>query len=173
LLRRPGLLASRRLLAPLLLAAGLTGCLYGFAGGGLPPSIKTVALLPFDNQTAEPTLTQEVQSSVREAIERRLGLRQASESQADAVVRGSIVRYEPDLPVQYTGGEDRTVDVTRRLVQITVSVEIIDQKLNKPIWSNRSLLVDGEYDPGQELQGRDRALEKLVTNIVEGAQSQW
>jgi lipopolysaccharide assembly LptE-like protein len=173
LLRRSGLLASRRLLSPLLFAAGLTGCLYGFAGGGLPPSIKTVALLPFDNQTAEPTLTQEVQTSVREAVERRLGLRQASESQADAVVRGSIVRYEPDLPVQYTGGEDRTVDVTRRLVQITVSVEIIDQKLNKPIWSNRSLLVDGEYDPGQELQGRDRALEKLVTNIVEGAQSQW
>jgi hypothetical protein len=173
LLRRSGLLASRRLLAPLLLAAGLTGCLYGFAGGGLPPSIKTVALLPFDNQTAEPTLTQEVQTSVREAVESRLGLRQASESQADAVVRGTIVRYEPDLPVQYTGGEDRTVNVTRRLVQITVSVEIIDQKLNKPIWSNRSLLVDGEYDPGQEQDGRDVALQKLVTNIVEGAQSQW
>ena len=126
--RRSGLLASRKLLAPLLLVAGLTGCLYGFAGGGLPPSIKTVALLPFDNQTAEPTLTQEVQSSVREAVERRLGLRQASESQADAVVRGTIVRYEPDLPVQYIGGEDRTVSVTRRLVQITVSVEILDQK---------------------------------------------
>jgi TolB-like protein len=173
LLRRSGLLASRRLLAPLLLAAGLTGCLYGFAGGGLPPSIKTVALLPFDNQTAEPTLTQEVQTSVREAVERRLGLRQASESQADAVVRGSILRYEPDLPVQYVGGADRAVNVTRRLVQITVSVEIVDQKQNKPIWANRSLLVDGEYDPGQELAGRTRALDKLVTNIVEGAQSQW
>lgn len=170
---RSGLLASPKLLGPLLLAAGLTGCLYGFAGGGLPPSIKTVALLPFDNQTAEPTLTQEVQTSVREAVERRLGLRQASESQADAVVRGTIIRYEPDLPVQYSGGENRTVNVTRRLVQITVSVEIIDQKLNKPIWQNRSLLVDGEYEPGQERSGRDRALEKLVTNIVEGAQSQW
>jgi hypothetical protein len=171
--QRSGPLVSPKLFGSLLLAAGLTGCLYGFAGGGLPPSIKTVALLPFDNQTAEPTLTQEVQTSVREAVERRLGLRQASESQADAVVRGAIIRYEPDLPVQYTGGDNRTVNVTRRLVQITVSVEIIDQKLNKPIWQNRSLLVDGEYDPGQERSGRDRALEKLVTNIVEGAQSQW
>ena len=35
------------------------------------------------------------------------------------------------------------------------------------------LLVQGDYDPGQERQGRDRALEDLVTNIVEGAQSQW
>jgi hypothetical protein len=153
---------------------GLTGCLYGFAGGGLPPSIKTVALLPFDNQTAEPTLTQEVGSSVREALERRLGLRQASEGQADAVVRGTIVRYEPDLPVQYTGNEDsRTVNVTRRLVQITVSVEIMDQKAQKPLWQRSGLVLEGEYDPGQERSGRDRALEKLVTNIVEGAQSQW
>lgn len=171
---RSGSIANPRLVFLLLLAAvGLTGCLYGFAGGGLPPSIKTVALLPFDNQTAEPTLTQEVSSSVREALERRLGLRQASEAQADAVVRGTIVRYEPDLPVQYSGSEDRTVNVTRRLVQITVSVEIMDQKLQKPLWQRSGLVLEGEYDPGQEGSGRDRALEKLVTNIVEGAQSQW
>jgi hypothetical protein len=168
-----GLLASRRLFTPLLLIAGLNGCLYGFAGGGLPPTVKTVALLPFDNQTAEPTLTQEVGNSVREALERRLGLRQASANQADAVVRGSIVRYEPDLPVQYTGGEDRTVSVTRRILQITVSVEILDQKQGKPIWQRSGLVVEGDYDTGQETQGRARALDKLVTNIVEGAQSQW
>jgi Lipopolysaccharide-assembly len=151
----------------------LTGCLYGFAGGGLPPTIKTVALLPFENQTAEPTLTQEVGNSVREALERRLGLRQASATQADALVRGAIVRYEPDLPVQYTGGEDRTVSVTRRLVQITVSVEILDQRQAKPIWQRSGLVLEGDYDTGQERQGRERALDKLVTNIVEGAQSQW
>jgi hypothetical protein len=155
------------------MAAGLAGCLYGFAGGGLPPAIKTVALLPFDNQTAEPTLTQEVASSVREALQSRLGLRSASEAQADALVRGTIVRYEPDLPVQYTGGENQPINVTKRLVQITVSVEIMDQRQGKPLWQRSGLVLEGEYDPGQELQGRDRALDKLVTNIVEGAQSQW
>ena len=154
-------------------AAGLAGCLYGFAGGGLPPTIKTVALLPFDNQTAEPTLTQEVASSVREALQSRLGLRSASEAQADALVRGTIVRYEPDLPVQYTGQDNRTVNVTKRELQITVSVEIMDQKRGKPLWQRSGLLLKGEYDPGQEVQGRERALDDLVTNIVEGAQSQW
>jgi hypothetical protein len=168
-----GLRVGRRLLVPLLLAGSLTGCLYGFAGGGLPPSIKTVAILPFENQTAEPTLTQEVSVRVREAVQSRLGLRQASESQADAVVRGTIVRYEPDLPVQYTGGENRSVSVTRRLVQVTVSVEIVDQKQGKPIWQRSGLVLDGEYAPGQEADGRSKALDKLVTNIVEGAQSQW
>ena len=152
--------------------AAAAGC-YGFAGGGLPPAIRTVALLPFDNQTAEPTLTQEVGNSVREALERRLGLRQASANQADALVRGVILRYDPDLPVQYTGGDDRTVSVTRRLVQITVSAEMLDQKQDKPIWQRSGVLIQGDYEPGRERQGRDQALEDLVTNIVEGAQSPW
>jgi lipopolysaccharide assembly LptE-like protein len=156
------------------LSAVLLGGCYGFAGGGLPPTIKTVAVLPFDNQTAEPTLTQEVSVTVREAVEGRLGLRQAGERQADAVVRGSITRYEPDLPVAYTGNEgENDVTVTRRQVQITVSVEILNQHTGKPLWERSGLLLEGDYEPGQELEGRSKALDKLVTNIVEGAQSQW
>jgi len=151
----------------------LGGCLYGFAGGGLPPSIKTVAVLPFDNQTPEPTLTQEISTAVREAVENRLGLRQASEAQADAVVRGTISRYEPDLPVAYAGDEDNQVQVTRRLVQISVSVEILDVREGKTLWQRSGLLLEGDYEPGREIEGRQRALDKLVTNIVEGAQSQW
>lgn len=162
-----GLLASLSVLL-------LGGCLYGFAGGGLPPSIKTVAVLPFDNQTPEPTLTQEVSVAVREAVQSRLGLREASESQADAVVHGIIARYEPDLPVAYQGNtQNNQVTVSRRLVQITVSVEILDQRRGKPLWSRSGLLLEGDYSPGQEADGRKKALDKLVTNIVEGAQSQW
>lgn len=149
----------------------LTGC-YGFAGGGLPPSVKTVAVLPFDNQTPEPTLTQEISRAVREAVEQRLGLRQSAESRADAVVRGSITRYEPDLPVAYTGG-DSAVTVTRRQVEITVSVEILDQKQGKALWERNGLTVRGDYEPGREADGRQKALDELVVNIVEGAQSQW
>ena len=66
--------------------------MYGFAGGGLPTHIRTVAVLPFDNQTGEVALTQEVAEAVRLAMESRLGLRVAAEEQADAVVRGSITR---------------------------------------------------------------------------------
>jgi hypothetical protein len=153
-------------------ALALGGCLYGFAGGGLPPSVKTVAVLPFDNQTPEPTLTQEISRAVREAVEQRLGLRQSAESRADAVVRGSITRYEPDLPVAYVGG-DSVVNVTRREVQITVSVEILDQKQGKPLWQRNGLTVRGDYESGNEREGRRKALDDLVVNIVEGAQSQW
>ncbi len=149
------------------------GCLYGFAGGGLPPNVKTVAILPFENLTPEPTLTRDIQDAVRDAMEGRLGLRQAGEGSADAVVRGTISRYEPDLPVAYQGTTDTDVQVTQRLVQITVAVEIVDQRTGKTLWERSSLTLDGNYDPGRELDGRRRAYERLVTNIVEGAQSQW
>lgn len=153
----------------------VSGCLYGFAGGGLPPGIKTVAVLPFDNLTTEPTLTQEISNSVREAVQGRLGLRQAGEQQADALVRGSITRYEPDFPVAFSSAANNRVEVNRRLVQITVSVEIVDQKEGKTIWQRQGLTLEGDYEPGRESEsdGRRKALDKLVTNIVDGAQSQW
>ena len=166
----------RRLSGSLLLLSlsllALGGC-YGFAGGGLPPGIRTVAVLPFDNLTPEPTLTQEVQTAVRDAVEGRLGLRQSGEQSADAIVKGSIQRYEPDLPVAYQGVQNNQVDVTRRLVQITVNVEISNQRTGKILWQRSGLTLQGDYAIGQEASGHQKAYNQLVTNIVEGAQSQW
>lgn len=169
-------LRFRRTPGPVLAAASallIAGCLYGFAGGGFPPEIRTVAVLPFDNLTADPTLTAEVTSAVREAVERRLGLRSAGESQADAVVRGTITRYEPDLPVAFTAGQEGRAQVTKRLVQIMVTVQIVDRKADKVLWEQTGLRLEGDYDTGREAEGRRKALERLTTSIVEGAQSQW
>jgi hypothetical protein len=164
-----------RSIALLALAASwsfLPAC-YGFAGGGLPPHVKTVAILPFDNQTPEPALTQEVSQAVQDAMERRLGLRIASEATADAVVRGAILRYEPDLLLAHQTNEAGGVQVTRRRVQLTLNVEIFDQQEEKTLWQRSGLVVDGEYTPPLEIDGRELALVKLVNDIVDGAQSQW
>jgi len=93
------------------------------------------------------------------------------------VVQGTISRYQPDVPVAYTGlagGTSSEVTVTSRLVQIMVSVEIITRD-GKTIWQRSSMMLEGEYDPEKETEAlaRGRALSKLVTNIVDGAQSQW
>ena len=155
-------------LSPLCTAA----CLYGFAGGGLPGHVKTVAVLPFENQTAEPALTQEVNDAVLQALEGRLGLRLAAEASANAVVRGTIVRYEPDLLLSQVPGQGE-VTVTRRRVRIVVNLEIFDLVEGRALWQRSGLMVDGEYAPPAEADGRRVALEKLVADIVDGAQSQW
>ncbi len=156
-------------LAPLVLSA----CIYGFAGGGLPPHIRTVAIIPIDNLTAEPALTQESTEAIRDALEGRLGLRLSSEETADAVVRGSVLSYEPDIPLSFRQGDAGRVNVTLRRVQVTLQVEIYDKAEERVLWERARLVVDGEYEPPNEVEGREKALEKLVNDIVDGAQSQW
>ena len=164
---------ARSVLAVLVASLAAGGCLYGFAGGGLPGHIRTVAILPFDNQTPEPTLTQEASEAIREAMEQRLGLRASSEATADAVVRGAIIRYTADIPLSFQGGQEQRVNVTRRRVQISLSVEIYDQREGRVLWERSNIQVDGEYRPPEQEEGRKLAWEKLVTDIVDGAQSQW
>ncbi len=159
--------------AALVLALAAQGCLYSFHGGGLPATMKTVAVLPFDNRTGEAELTQEIFTALQNAVGSRLGLRPASEAQADAIVRGEITAYEPDIPLSYQTTPGANYTVTRRRVQITVNVTIFDTKAGKPLWQQTGLTVDGEYNPPAEPDGRKVAEDKLVTQVVEGAQSQW
>lgn len=147
-------------------------CLYGFVGGGLPGHIDTVAVLPFDNDTPVSVLPQELHSQLRPGVESRLGLRSAAESRADAVVRGRVVRYDPDIPIAYSADPNQQVAARRRL-EIAIDVEILDQTTGKTVWNRRGLVAQGDYDERQEAEGRRRAIEKLVREIVEGAQSQW
>ncbi len=149
----------------------LAGCLYGFAGGTLP-NVRTVAILPFDNDTPEPALTQEVSEAVRQALEGRLGLRVATEASADAIVRGRVVRYDPDIPISLQAGLGQ-VTVTKRKVQITVDVEIVNQRDGTSVWKRQGIAVDGDYNPPAEKEGRKLAWQKLVQQIVDGTQSQW
>src|SRR5690348_10105334 len=86
----------------LIMLAALASCggiHYGFAGGGLPSNIRTMAVLPFDNQTTSPDVQRELLDAMRRELQKRLGVRDASESKADAVVRGVITGYDVDVPV--------------------------------------------------------------------------
>jgi len=150
----------------------LAGCLYGFTGGGLPSHIRTVAVLPFENQTAAAELTRELSDALRRAMQSRLGLRDAAENRANAVVRGTITRYEPDVPVAFSADPNQATTARRR-VQITVDVQIVDQSNGKTLWERKGLSAEGEYAERAEPEGRRQALERIVNDVIEGAQSQW
>lgn len=158
----------------LILALLVTACFpYGFAGGGLPSHIKTVAVLPFDNQTTASTLQQEVYDRLSKEIRARLGLRTATEARADAVVRGTITRYETDIPVGYSADPNQASTSSRRKLQITLDIEIVDQTTGKTLWSRKGLVADGEYAERAEADGREIAVEKIADDVIAGAQSQW
>ena len=155
-----------------LLIASLTACLYGFAGGGLPAHVRTVAVLPFDNETSTPELPRELQEALRTAMQSRLGLRDAPEDRANAVVRGKVTRLEEGVPVAFSANPNQSTSARRRL-RVHVDIEIVDQVTGRTLWTRSGMSADGEYAEGSEAQGRKQAIDRIVNDVIEGAQSQW
>jgi len=134
--------------------------------------LKSVAVQPFDNQTAVPELQREVLEQLRKSLRDRLNLREAPEQRADVVVRGTIVRYEVDLPAGVSADPRQTTS-TRRRLQITMDVEILDQTTGRALVKRAGISREGQYAEGGEATGRRDAIESLVNELLDGAQSQW
>ena len=69
--------------AVVLLAVFTASACYKFAGsGGFPSDLKTVAILPFDNQTPSPEVQRDLNEALRKSFHDRLSLRDAPEGVA-------------------------------------------------------------------------------------------
>lgn len=169
-MRPSGAFKKLLFVTPLLLAAA--GCLYGFHGGGLPSHVHTIAVIPFDNQTPVADIQREISDSLRVRLVNRLGLRESSEAHASAVVRGTIRRYESGIPIG-VDARSRGATAVQRSLSMVLDVDVVDQTTGKSLWTRKGYIVEGQYNEGEEATGRSLAVDKLVTAIVEGVQSQW
>lgn len=155
-------------------AFGLGCGVYSFTGGGgLPGHVRAIAILPFDNRTTQFTLTQELTQALQNEVPGRLGLKPADETTADAVLRGTILRYSDDA-TNFQADPTGPVIFQRR-VSIAISAEIYDVTEEQVLWEAGSLSAVGEYlpDSQSELDGRQLAITNLIQLIIDGAQSQW
>ncbi len=164
----------RRLLfaGPLLSALALSGCLYGFSGGGLPRELRTVAVLPFDNLTAVPDVQRELFEAMRKAMNDRLNLRDAAAERADVLVTGTIKEYEVDLPVGVVA-DPRQATSARRKLQLVVDFEIVNQRTGALLKSQNGARREAQYAEGDEARGRRDAIEQLINELIDDMLSQW
>jgi hypothetical protein len=154
----------------------VSGCAYSFRAGSFPPEhVKTIAVQPFDNETNRFELSGELYDQLLRNLPRALGIRTAGEDLADAVVRGSIMRYDVIAPNYQSARSGQAAQVLQRQVSIGISVEIVDLVENVVLWESRSLIAQGEFLEASETEevGRLEAIELLVQKIVDGAQSNW
>lgn len=167
----------RRSVAVLALVVGsaLPGCNYGFQGGGFPPHIRTIYIEPFENETPQFDLETLLFQALVDELPGQLGLQIVGEETADAVLRGSVTRYD-DAAQNYRADANRPGgNILSHEVRITISAELIDIRDNVIRWEARSLTGRGQYNPTSEQDelGQRNAIENLIEQIIDGAQSQW
>ncbi len=171
--RRSGRWAASALLW--LIAASLAGCSYGFEGGGFPAHIRTIYIEPFENQTAQFDIEQVLFSELLAELPAKLGLQAAGREAADAVLTGQIRRYS-DQAQNYRAGSDQAVgNVLTHEVQIGISAQLVDIRDNVIRWESSSLVGRGTYRPASQSDddGQMEAIESIIEQIIDGAQSQW
>jgi hypothetical protein len=160
----------------LALALATAACNYGFrGGGGFPAHVRTIYIAPLENDTEQFDVHQQVLRALTERLPRSLGVRLAGERTADAVLRGTVTRYEDVAQNYRPGAQPGSVDVVQHQVQITLSIQIVDVQRNEVLFEGTGLTGRGEYRPDTQSEdvARARAIELLVQQIVDRAQSQW
>ncbi|MEX0837758.1 MAG: LptE family protein [Gemmatimonadota bacterium] len=169
--RRMLLTAAALMLAT---AAG-TGCNYSFQAGSFPPAhVRTIAIEPFDNESDRFEVASELYDELVRSLPSALGVRQGGLESADAVVRGSVIRYDVQAPNYRAGAGGQPAQVLQREVRISISVQIVDRVENVILWESNSETAQGLFAEGApEAEGRRTAIELLVQAIVDGAQSNW
>jgi len=154
----------------------LSGCVYSFRAGSFPPEhVKTISVAPFENETTRFELAGEIYDQLLRNLPSALGIRTAGEDVADAVVRGTILRYDVAAPNYRAGQPGQPAEVLQRQVTITVRIEIVDLVENVILWEDRNVSAQGQFLEASENEdvGRAEAIELLVQKIVDGAQSNW
>ena len=151
------------------------GCNYSLSGGSFPDHVRTIAVIPFENETTRLELTQEVHDVMLRELPRALGVRFAGEDVADAAVQGIIIQYDVIAPNYRSSARGDRAEVLQRQVNLTVRVQIVDLVENVIIWEDAGLRVEGTYFEADETEdiGKTAAIELLIKRIVDGAQSNW
>ena len=89
-----------------------------------------------------------------------------------AIALGSLSGAPPDADEYAVAGGilEEPLELVRG---VSVDVEVRERVADKVVWTRQGMMVEGEYETGREREGRQKALEKLIINIVDGVQSQW
>lgn len=122
--RRSAWLLAATLMAIYAISAALTSCGYHVAGKAnlVPKTVHTIAIPPFDNATVRYKLTDLLPQDIgREFISRTSYQVISDPTQADAVLRGTVINYLafPTLIDQATGRTSALQVIVRLSVTLT------------------------------------------------------
>lgn len=151
------------------LAIGSVGCgVYTFNPKG-KSSLKSIAILPLENQTDRFELTDRLTEIIVDQFIEDGNLIVMSESTADAILSGVLLRYER-VEVVF----DETDQVQQYKVLMDFMITLTDRNTDEELWSAR-MNQEGIFDAVDETEedGQLRAGERLVEQIINRTTKSW
>lgn len=160
------------------LSLGGISCGYKLAGRNqvLPETVKVIAIPPFENHTRRPEIEQRITEAVTATFIRRGGYRTtATESSADAVLKGAVTGYDT-TPVS-VGSDGRA---TRYEVVITAQVDLSTIPEGTVLFRAGQFIFKRQYNVSEDAESFfDQEIiaidliasdfaEAVVTSILEG-----
>ncbi len=126
-------------------AGVLSGCGYSLAGRGsfLPDYIRTIGIPTFVNRTTLFNLETQLTDKIRAEFIGRGRYRIVPDTQnVDAVLTGELTGVNI-APLSFTSQQL----ASRYTITMSARVELRDQRENKVLWENPSLVFRQEYEP--------------------------
>ena len=153
-------------LAAMLFGAGCG--VYTFNPGG-KSSIQTIAVDRFENETVELGLEDQVTNGVIDAIIADGSLDITAADNADAVLNGTLLRYERK-PYSYTAGDV----VESYAITMNFEITLVNSADGTEMWTER-MEQTGIYavDTETEEDAQNKALQRLVESILSRTTKSW
>jgi outer membrane lipopolysaccharide assembly protein LptE/RlpB len=154
------------------LSAILAGCgVYSFKGQAVG-GVKTISVEPFENQTTEFGLREQLLDAIVSKLLTEKVLTIASARTADAMLTGVVVSVS-DQPLTFRADES----VTEYKVVLVIDVKLQQANKPEPLWSGR-LSGEGNYpysggSTEERRKGLQLAVEKVVQDLLNKLTSDW
>lgn len=132
-------------------------------------TIKTIAIEPFDNQTPEFGLADQVTEAVIDAFIADGNLKVVGSEAADAVLVGSLTGYR-----RVVNQFDENDQVQSYKVLMDFSISLMNPRDQSEIWK-QTMPQEGIYDAASETEddGKRRAAVRLVEAILTKTTKSW
>ncbi len=147
----------------LVLTVGIMGCGYNFRGktNNLPSDVRTIAIPVFKNHTGETRIESTFTDQTIFQFTRSQIVRVVGEGQADAILRGNIVRADVE-DVAYTTKETSK----QRRITIQVEASLTRTRDGKVLWKRRDLKQQRTYSVGSTPQATDMNKQIAVNELA-------
>ena len=138
-----------------------TGCWYSFSERAFP-QIKSVAVIPFENETGEYEVASQTTDFLSQKILSTSTYRLSSAEDADGIVSGKIISYERKV-----NSYDEAENPIDYIVKVRARARFIERTTNKILWEATFEGYSTFAPDGDENYAKEEAVRLLSEKIFD------